>query len=271
MTGTELDGKIALVTGGQQGIGRAIVETLATAGADVAALDINPAIKDIAAEIEQHAPGAKVTAVQADVTSSQDIAAAIAEINQRLGRVDILVNNAGIVGKQRAFSWAGDEDVWRATLDINLVGTYRVTKAVVPQMVEARAGRVINIASISGKQGSPGNSAYSASKHGVIGLTRTLAWEFAMLGLGELTANAVCPGVVDTPLVHGEGGVLDGLAALTGESREVVMDKYVLPLSWQHRLLDPQEIADMVLYLASDRARGITGQAINVDAGSVFY
>ncbi len=158
-----------------------------------------------------------------------------------------------------------------ATLDINLVGTYRVTKAVVPQMVEARAGRVINIASISGKQGSPGNSAYSASKHGVIGLTRTLAWEFAMLGLGELTANAVCPGVVDTPLVHGEGGVLDGLAALTGESREVVMDKYVLPMSWQHRLLDPQEIADMVLYLASDRARGITGQAINVDAGSVFY
>jgi len=161
--------------------------------------------------------------------------------------------------------------VWRTTLDINLVGTYRVTKAVVPQMVEARAGRVINIASISGKQGSPGNSAYSASKHGVIGLTRTLAWEFAMLGLGELTANAVCPGVVDTALVHGDGGVLDGLAALTGESREVVMDKYILPMSWQHRLLDPQEIADMVLYLASDRARGITGQAINVDAGSVFY
>ena len=113
--------------------------------------------------------------------------------------IDILVNNAGIVGKKRAFSWDGDEDVWRATIDINLVGTYRVTKAVVPQMVQARAGRVINIASISGKQGSPGNSAYSASKHGVIGLTRTLAQEFAMLGLGELTANAVCPGVVDTP------------------------------------------------------------------------
>src|SRR5271165_1087970 len=139
MTGAELDGKIALVTGGQQGIGRAIVETLAAA------------ITDVAAEIERRAPGGKVTAVQADVTSSQDIAAAIAEINQRLGRVDILVNNAGIVGKQRAFSWDGDEDVWRATLDINLVGTYRVTKAVVPQMVEARAGRVINIASISGK------------------------------------------------------------------------------------------------------------------------
>ncbi len=271
MTGASLDGKTALVTGGHQGIGKAIVETLAAAGANVAALDVNPAIADVAAEIGRRTPAATVTAVQADVTSSEDIAAAVAQVNQRLGRLDILVNNAGIVGKTRAFSWDGDEDVWQATLDINLVGTYRVTKAVVPQMIEARAGRVINIASISGKQGSPGNSAYSASKHGVIGLTRTLAWEFAMLGLAQLTANAVCPGVVDTPLVHGEGGLLDGLAALTGDSREVVMDKYVLPMSWQHRLLDPEEIADMVLYLASDRARGITGQAINVCGGSVFY
>jgi NAD(P)-dependent dehydrogenase (short-subunit alcohol dehydrogenase family) len=271
MTGGLLDGKAALVTGGHQGIGRAIVETLVAAGANVAALDVDPAIADVAAEIGRRAPAAKVTAVQADVTSSEDIAAAVAEVNQRLGRLDILVNNAGIVGKRRAFSWDGDEDVWQATLDINLVGTYRVTKAVVPQMIEARAGRVINIASISGKQGSPGNSAYSASKHGVIGLTRTLAQEFAMLGLTELTANAVCPGVVDTPLVHGEGGLLDGLAALTGESRETAMEKYILPISLQHRLLDPQEIADMVLYLASDRARGITGQAINVCGGSVFY
>jgi NAD(P)-dependent dehydrogenase (short-subunit alcohol dehydrogenase family) len=271
MTGALLDGKAALVTGGHQGIGRAIVETLVAAGANVAALDVNPAIPDVAAEIGRRAPGAKVTAVQADVTLSEDIAAAVAAVNQRLGRLDILVNNAGIVGKRRVFSWDGDEDMWQATLDINLVGTYRVTKAVVPQMIQARAGRVINIASISGKQGSPGNSAYSASKHGVIGLTRTLAQEFAMLGLTELTANTVCPGVVDTPLVHDVGGLLDGIAALTGEPREIVMDKYVLPMSWQHRLLDPQEIADMVLYLASDRARGITGQAINVDGGSVFY
>jgi NAD(P)-dependent dehydrogenase (short-subunit alcohol dehydrogenase family) len=271
MRNTPLSGKTAFVTGGHQGIGRAIVETLASAGANVAAADVNPAIADVAAKIDQDTSACEVIGVRADVTSSQDIAAAVAEANRRLGRIDVLVNNAGIVGKRRAWSWEGDEDVWRETIEINLVGTYRVTKAVVPQMVQARAGRVINIASISGKQGSPGNSAYSASKHGVIGLTRTLAWEFAMLGLGELTANAVCPGVVDTPLVHGEGGVLDGLAALTGESREVVMDKYVLPMSWQHRLLDPQEIADMVLYLASDRARGITGQAINVDAGSVFY
>jgi NAD(P)-dependent dehydrogenase (short-subunit alcohol dehydrogenase family) len=270
MTGASLNGKTALVTGGRQGIGRAIVETLAAAGANVAALDVNPGIAEVASDVAR-GTGANVTAVQADVTSSQDIAPAVAEINQRLGRVDILVNSAGIVGEQRAFSWDGDEDAWQATLEINLVGTYRVTRAVVPQMIQTRAGRVINIASISGKQGSPGNSAYSASKHGVIGMTRTLAQEFGMLGLSELTANAVCPGVVDTPLVHGKGGLLDGLAALTGDSRDIVMDKYVLPISLQHRLLDPQEIADMVLYLASDHARGITGQAINVCGKSVFY
>ncbi len=271
MRNAALSGKTAFVTGGHQGIGLAIVETLADAGANVAAVDVNPAIADVAARVSQQTSACEVIGVQANVTSSQDIAAAVAETNRRLGRIDILVNNAGIVGRRRAFSWDGDEDVWRATLEINLVGAYRVTKAVVPQMVQARAGRVINIASISGKQGSLGNSAYAASKHGVIGLTRTLAQEFAALKLGGLTVNAVCPGVTDTPLVHGEGGVLDGVAQLTGDSRDSVMDKYILPLSLQHRLIDPQEIADMVAYLASDLARGITGQAVNVCGGSVFY
>ncbi len=270
MTAISLRGKTAFVTGGHQGIGRAIVETIAGAGANVAAADANPAVTDSAAEIGKGIPGSEVIGLRADVTSGQDISAAVAEANQRLGPIDILVNDAGIVGK-RAFSWEGDENVWLKTLGVNLIGTYRVTRAVVPQMVQARAGRVINIASISGKQGSLGNSAYSASKHGVIGLTRTLAQEFAALGLGELTANAVCPGVADTALVHEEGALLDGIAALTGDSRDVVMEKYILPLSLLHRLIDPQEIADMVAYLASDRARGITGQAINVCGGSVFY
>ncbi len=270
MTDIRLGGKTAFVTGGYQGIGRAIVKTLAAAGANVAAVDANADVIDGATSMAKDLTGCEVIGLHADVTSAVSVAAAVAEANQRLGRIDILVNNAGIVGK-RAFSWEGDEEVWLTTIDVNLVGTYRVTKAVVPQMVEARTGRVVNIASISGKQGSLGNSAYAASKHGVIGLTRTLAQEFAALQLGDLTVNAVCPGVTDTQLVHGEGALLDGIAQLTGDSRDSVMDKYILPLSLQHRLIDPQEIADMVAYLASDLARGITGQAVNVCGGSVFY
>ena len=267
---TSLEGKTAFVTGGHQGIGRAIVETLAGAGANVAAVDANPDIAEAAAAISQDIPAAKVIGIQADITSAADISAAVAAANQSLGQISILVNNAGIVGK-RAFSWDGDEETWLKTLNVNLIGTYRVTRAVAPQMVQARAGRVINISSMSGKQGSLGNSAYSASKHGVVGLTRTLAQEFAALGPTDLTANAVCPGVVDTALVHGEGGLIDGIVALTGDPREAVMGKYLLTQNLQHRLMEPQEIADMVAYLASDRARGITGQAINVCGGSVFY
>ncbi len=271
MSDERLDGKAAFVTGGHQGIGRAIVETLAAARANVVAVDVNPAIASVAEEIAARRSTSQVIGLQADVTSDPSVADAVAEASDRLGPIDILVNNAGIVGRERAFSWAGNEELWKQILEVNLVGTYRVTRAVVPQIVERQSGRIIDIASISGKQGSPGNSAYSASKHGVIGLVRTLAREFALLGIGGITANAVCPGVVDTLLVQGEGGVLDGVAALTGESRDVVMEKYILAESLQHRLLDPQEIADMVVYLASERARGITGQAINVDAGSVFY
>ncbi len=139
MRNAPLSGKTAFVTGGRQGIGLAIVETLADAGANVAAVDVNPAIADVAAKVSQKVSACEVIGVQADVTSNEDIAAAVAETNRRLGRIDILVNNAGIVGRRRAFSWDGDEDEWRAILEINLVGAYRVTNAVVPQMVQARA------------------------------------------------------------------------------------------------------------------------------------
>src|SRR5271157_6506842 len=131
MRNAPLSGKTAFVTGGHQGIGLAIVETLADAGANVAAVDVNPAIADVAAKVSEQTSACEVIGVQADVTSSQDIAAAVAQANRRVGRIDILVNNAGIVGK-RAFSWDGDEDVWLTTIDVNLVGTYRVTRAVVP-------------------------------------------------------------------------------------------------------------------------------------------
>ncbi|WP_234545326.1 SDR family NAD(P)-dependent oxidoreductase [Streptomyces shenzhenensis] len=261
--------RTVLVTGGLQGIGRAIAEAFAKTGADVALLDIDGSVHEAAQEIQKSA-GSRAVGCRADVTSEEQIERAVTEVNERLGRIDVLVNNAGIVGR-RALSWDGSTDDWMRTIDVNLVGTYRVSKAVLPQMVAAASGRVINISSISGKQGSTGNSAYSASKHAVIGLTRTLARELALLGLHGITANAICPGVVDTPLVHGEGQLLDGISALTGQTREAVLEQHVLSQSLQHRLLDPEEVAGMAVYLASDLARGITGQAINVDAGSVFH
>ena len=154
---------------------------------------------------------------------------------------------------------------------MNLFGTYNVTKAVIPHMLKTDWGRVINISSISGKQPSVTNSAYCASKHGVIGLTRTLAAEFGVLGITNITVNAICPGVVNTEMLTGEGMILDELVRLTGLDRQAALEKYVLAVPIQKRLIEPQEIAEMVLYLASDKARGITGQAINVCAGSIFY
>jgi NAD(P)-dependent dehydrogenase (short-subunit alcohol dehydrogenase family) len=137
--------------------------------------------------------------------------------------------------------------------------------------MEQKKGRVINIASISGKQGSPTNSAYSASKHAVIGLTRTVAVELGLLGFTEITANAICPGVANTDMLFGDGMILDELTRLLGTTREKALEERVLPMSLQRRLIEPEEIATMAVYLASDAGRGITGQAINVCAGSVFY
>ena len=263
MNDASLNGKIAFVTGGRQGIGRAIVETLAGAGAAVAAVDANPAVADLAAEIGHGPSGGDVIGLRADVTSGPDVAAAVAQANQRLGRVDILVNNAGIVGRTRAFSWDGDDEVWLRTIDVNLVGTYRVTKAVVPQMIEARAGRVINVSSISGKQGSLGNSAYSASKHGVIGLTRTLALELAPR---QISVNALVPGWVETEMAR-DGFRRLGHKSGGGEDEGRAMAAKMAPLG---RVLDPEEVAGLAAYLASDEAGSITGQAITIDGGQVM-
>jgi NAD(P)-dependent dehydrogenase (short-subunit alcohol dehydrogenase family) len=188
----------------------------------------------------------------------------------RFGQVDILVNNAGVVGK-RFFIFQSDDEIWRRTIEVNLFGTYNCTKAFLPVIMKQGAGRIINIASISGKQASPTNSAYCASKHGVIGLTRTVASELSLIGLTGITCNAICPGVVDTGMLTGPGMILDELSKLLGKSREAVLEETIKPMSLQKRVMEPQEIADMAVYLASDAGKGLTGQAINVCGGSVFY
>lgn len=264
----KLKDKVAVVTGARRGIGRAIALALAQEGAIIVATDVNKDVEKTASEINK--TGREAVGLVTDVTSPEQVNTLVNKAVNTYGRIDILVNNAGVVGK-RYFLWESDDAIWRNTIEVNLFGTYNVTKTVMPHMIKAGKGRVINIASISGKQASVTNSAYSASKHGVIGLTRTLAAELGVLGLTGITVNAICPGVVNTEMLTGEGMILDEVAKLTGTDRETALIKNVLPLSIQKRLIEPEEIADMAVYLASDQARGITGQAINVCAGSVFY
>jgi NAD(P)-dependent dehydrogenase (short-subunit alcohol dehydrogenase family) len=263
----KLINKVALVTGAQRGIGKAIAMLFAQEGAIIVAADMNMDVEDTVSEINK--AGQRALGFVTDITSPEQVNHLVKKAIDTFGHIDILVNNAGVVGK-RFFLWESDDAIWRNTIEVNLFGTYNVTKAVMPHMIKNGKGRVINIASISGKQGSVTNSAYCASKHGVIGLTRTLAQELGVLGLNEITVNAICPGVVNTDMLTGEGMILDELVRLTGASRETVLAERILPLSIQKRLIEPEEIADMAVYLASDLAKGITGQAINICAGSVF-
>jgi len=234
----------------------------------VVAADVEKDVQRVAGEIGRD--GQPALAVTMDVTNPESIASMVDQVINEFGKVDILVNNAGVVGK-RFFIHDSDDEIWKRTIEVNLIGTYNCIKAILPKMIEQKKGRIINMGSISGKQASATNSPYCASKHGVIGITRTVAVEVGLLGVSQITVNAICPGVVNTDMLTGKGMILDGFAQLFNTTREAVMEERIKPLSIQQRILDPEEIAAMAVYLASDDARGITGQAINVCAGSVFY
>jgi NAD(P)-dependent dehydrogenase (short-subunit alcohol dehydrogenase family) len=264
-----LEGRVSVVTGGGRGIGRAICRALAREGSDlVVASDVKSEVDGVAAEVARL--GRDALPYELDVTKPDQVEALAEATVERFRKVDVLVNNAGVVGK-RAFISQSDDAVWRRTIEVNLFGTYHCTKAFLPRIIEQKEGRIINIASISGKQASPTNSAYCASKHAVIGLTRTVAAEMGLLGLTGITVNAVCPGVVNTDMITGPGGVVDELVRVLQIPPEAVIEERIKPLSIQRRLLEPEEIAETVVHLASDAGRGITGQAVNVCAGSVFY
>lgn len=264
-----LQGQKVLVTGGSRGIGRTIALAMAREGADlIIAADVGTEVSSAVREIE--GLGRRAMGHVLDITDSEQVNRFAESVENQFGKINILVNNAGVVGK-RFFVFQSDDAVWRRTIEVNLFGTYYCTKAFLPQIIEHRKGRIINIASISGKQASPTNSAYAASKHAVIGLTRTVAAELGLLGLTEITCNAICPGVTDTDMLSGPGMILDELARLLGTTREKVAEERIKTMNIQHRIMEPEEIAAMAVFLASDDARGITGQAINVCGGSVFY
>lgn len=265
----KLNGMVAVVTGGARGIGKAISMAMAMEGANiVVASDVEQEVRDVAQQIEKL--GCQAMSYVMDITKPEEVNRFAETVARRFGTIDILVNNAGVVGK-RFFVFQSDDAIWRRTIEVNLFGTYYCTKAFLPKIIERQQGRIINIASISGKQASPTNSAYAASKHAVIGFTRTVAAEFGLLGLTKITCNAICPGVANTDMLTGPGMILDELATLLKTSRENIMEERIKTMNIQHRIMDPKEIAAMAVYLASDDACGITGQAINVCGGSVFY
>lgn len=256
-----LSGRMALVTGGSKGIGRSIALTLAGAGADVAVSARNLAeLEAIAGEIE--ALGRQSLALTCDVTNSQQVEQMAATITKSWGGVDIVVNNAGIA-KSHKFLGHPDE-LWHQLLAVNLTGVYYVSKAVTPYMVEQKWGRIINIASITSKVGAAYIAAYAASKHGVLGLTRTLAIELMKY---NITVNAICPGYVDTPMTEAN---VKNIAGRTGMSQEKARQT-LANMNAHGRLIAPEEVSAVALLLAQDIGNGITGQAINVDGGTVMW
>jgi 3-oxoacyl-[acyl-carrier protein] reductase len=241
-----VDGKVALVTGGGQGIGKTISLALANAGANVSIVDVNQALADATAG-EIIALGRKAVSIKADVTNSNDANEAVSKTVAELGGLDILVNNAGIT-RDGLLLRMKDED-WDLVLNVNLKGAFNFTRAAAKVMSKQRSGKIINVASIVGLMGNAGQANYSASKAGLIGLTKTVAREFASR---NLTCNAVAPGFIETAMTK----------ALSEEVRANLAGQ--IPLG---RLGSVDDVASAVLFLASPSADYVTGQVLGVNGG----
>ena len=277
----EFEGKSVLVTGcGRvRGIGRALAVAFARAGADVAATDIAvggtrneneegleeirqdwKGLESLAAEIQ--GLGRRALTLVGDVSRAADAERFVAEALARFGRIDVLVNNAAAPhGADRRLVWEVPEEAWDLVLDVNLKGTFLMSRAVIPHMLSRRSGRIINMASVSGKRGTPRRGAYTASKFGVIGLTQVLAQELAAHGI---TVNAICPGSVDTSRRESTSRRERALA-------EGDPGAPVLGLPPTGRVARPDDIARLALFFASEQSDHITGQAWSVDGGAVMH
>ncbi len=258
-----LANRLAFITGGGRGIGRAIAIAFAREGASIiVAARTREQIEKVEAEINSAREGSAF-AVECDVAESESVKRAFVQASEKFHRApDILVNNAGIV--ETAPFIKTDEAMWQRHLAVNLTGTYHCTRAALMAMVAAKWGRIINIASIAGKTGAPYVSAYTASKHGVLGLTRSLALEVAQLGI---TVNAICPGYVDTEMT---ARGIENIVARTGITKDDAANA-LAGMSPQNRMVTAEEVAAVALLLASEEGRGINGQAINVDGGTVLF
>jgi 3-oxoacyl-[acyl-carrier protein] reductase len=242
----DLTDQVAIVTGAARGLGQAIARDLATSGAIVACIDVNEELLGDTVESINES-GGKAAAFACDVTDSERVTEVVRSIAKQFGRLDILVNNAGVTRDNLVMRMKDDE--WDLVLGINLRGTFLFTRAAAKPMSKGKRGRIINIASVSGMMGNPGQVNYSASKAGVIGLTRTVSRE---LSKRNITVNAVAPGFIATEMAAKLGDEI--IEQITAET----------PLG---RLGSPQDVADAVLFLASEAAGFITGHVLVVDGG----
>ncbi len=242
----KLKGRVALITGAAQGIGKSVALLLAQNGADIVVSDINlEKAEETAKEIESI--GSKAIAIKVDVANLKDVERMVESILEKFGKIDILVNNAGIT-RDKLILRMTEED-WDAVLNVNLKGTFNCTKAVVRHMAKQRSGKIVSIASVVGEMGNAGQVNYSASKAGVIGLTKTIAREFAQR---RINVNAIAPGYIETPMTE----------VLPEKVKEEL--KRLIPME---RLGKPEDVAEAVLFLVSEESNYITGHVLNVNGG----
>jgi NAD(P)-dependent dehydrogenase (short-subunit alcohol dehydrogenase family) len=233
-------GRVALVTGGASGIGAAVARRLHDEGARVASLDLEPASPN------------GVLALAGDVSSSEAVDAAVTEAHRALGPIDILVCSAGVPGESLPTVEVTDEE-WRRVMGINADGVFFCNRAVIPEMVERGYGRIVNVASIAGKEGNPLASAYSASKAAVIGLTKAVGKDLARTGV---LVNCVAPAVIETPILEG----------LSEEHIGYMVDR--IPMG---RMGEPEEVAALICWLASEECSFSTGAVYDISGGRAVY
>ena len=249
----KLQGKVALVTGAGSGMGRAMAQLFAAEGARVVVDDVLPERVEAVVE-EIGSSGGEAVGAVADVSKQEDVEKMVATALE-LGRLDILVNNAGVMDRMTPAAEVGDE-LWRRVMAVNLDGPFYACRAAIPKMLEQGGGVILNIASVGGLHGGRAGAAYTASKHGLVGLTRNLAYSYAPQGI---RANAICPGGVDTAIGVG------------GEPHQAGLQRMQLGAANMGRIGQPEEIARVALLLVSDDASYVSGAEVVVDGGWTAY